>query len=355
MKSYFTLLILLLTYTAGFSQVKSFRTNLYIVPDGGGSPVLMDGTLSFFDNAYSNDVDNNDARKMFNPGENWGIEKQPYVLVVERRQDVNAADTVHFKLWNTRTITYRIEMIPKNFPTSGLSAKLIDKFLKTEIPVSLTATGIADFQVTTDGNSARSDRFQLVFYTDVAAGMLPLHFVRATANYQENSVTIQWQTANEQQVRNYVIEKSTDGTRFTGTNLSIDALNKPTVSYSLSDNHPYFGTNFYRIKSIDLDGKLSYSSVMKVDAANVETVLRIIPNPATASNIRLRFSGQQAGDYIIRVVNSNGNIVHAQNENLTTTETEVKLSVNKTLPTGIYHVNISGPEGYRRMLNLMIR
>lgn len=355
MKSYFTLLILLLTYTTGFSQVKSFRTNLYIVPDGGGSPVLMDGTLSFFDNSYSNAVDNKDARKMFNPGENWGINQQPYVLIVERRQDVNGDDTVHFKIWNTRIITYRIEMIPKNFSVIGLSAKIVDQYLKTETHVSLTDSSHIDFRVTADANSARTDRFLLVFGTDAAAGMLPLHFVKTNTSYENDAVILQWQTASEQNLDEYVIEKSSDGTQFTNTALSVGAMNTSAANYQLTDNHPYAGANYYRIKAVDKDGRISYSDVMKVLATNVKAVINLFPNPANTSNIRLRFSGQQAGDYTINIVNSFGIVMHSQNEKLTTAGTEIKLSVNKSLPTGIYHVDVIGPEGYRSVLNLMIR
>ncbi len=355
MKSYCTLLILLFTCFTGFSQVKTFRTNLYIIPNGGGSPVLMDGTLSFFDNAYSNAVDNKDARKMFNPGENWGINQSPYVLIVERRQDVNGDDTVHFKFWNTRIITYRIEMIPKNFSANGLSAYLVDQYLDKKTPVSLSDSGHVDFQVTADANSARADRFLLVFETDVAAGMLPLHFVKTEASYLNDAVTLQWQTANEQNVDEYVVEKSSDGTHFTNTSLSATSINKSTANYLLTDNHPFAGTNYYRLKAIDKDGKFSFSNVMKVAATNVKSVVKVFPNPATSSNITVQFSGQQAGAYTIRVVNNNGFMVHTQNEQLGVAGTELKLSTNKTLPAGIYRMEISGPDGYRSLLNLMIR
>lgn len=343
------------TFFAGFSQVKSFRTNLYIVPDGGASPVLMDGTLSFFDNAYSNAVDNKDARKMFNPGENWGINQQPYVLIVERRQDVNANDTVQFKIWNTRIITYRIEMIPKNFNTNGLSAVLVDQYLEKETPVSLTDSGHVDFQVTSDGNSARNDRFLLVFKSDVEAGLLPLNFVSASANMNGGGVNIEWSTANEHNTRNFVVEKSGDGTHFNGTSFVVPAKNAPSSAYRLKDNHPYAGANYYRIKSTDNDGRMSYSPIMKVMATNVKIQVGLYPNPAASDNIRVRFDGQLGGQYTINVVNSFGNVMHSQIEKLTTAGTEIKLTVNKTLPAGIYHVDVSGPEGYRRVLNLMIR
>lgn len=355
MRTYFTLLFLLFTCFIGFGQIKSFRTNLYIVPDGGGSPVLMDGTLTFFDNSYSNSVDNRDARKMFNPGENWGMVRDPYVLIVERRQDIESEDTIFFKMWNTRIITYRIEMIPKYFNANNLSATLIDKYLGSETPVSLTENGYVDFKVTADKNSARNDRFMLVFDNGIAEGLLPLNFTSSEAVFQKNAVSVKWQTANEQSVWSYVIEKSADGKSFSTTAISTPAKNISPATYTVNDNRPFAGASYYRIKAIDIDGRKSFSNVMKVKATNVNAVVSTLPNPASASNIRLRFSGQQAGVYKIRLVNSQGNLVFTQKEQLSTAESEIKLSVSKILTPGIYRIGISGPGGYRNVLSILIK
>lgn len=355
MKSCFTILLLSCTFLTGISQVKSFRTNLYIVPPEGGSPVLMDGTLTFFDNSYSNAVDSKDARKMYNPGENWGMDRNPYVLIVERRQDIGTGDTIFFKVWNTRIITYRIELIPKYFPQNGLNASLIDKYLGTETPVSLNESGYVDFKVTADPDSKRSDRFMLVFNSGIAEGLLPLSFVSSKANYQDNLVALQWETANEHHVSAYAVEKSIDGTQFNPTALSAVAKNLPAASYTVIDNEPYAGANYYRIKSTDRDGRTSYSSVMKVIATNIQAHIQLFPNPAAASNIRIRFNGQQGGLYQLKILNINGRIMHAQSAKLTTASTELRLTANKPLAPGIYKIDITGPGGYHSVLNLLIQ
>lgn len=354
MKTYFTLILLSFTFLTVTSQVKSFRTNLYIVPDGGDAPVLMDGTLTMFDNNYSNAVDNKDARKMFNPGENWGMQRDPYVLIVERRQDISIADTIFFKVWNTRIITYRLEMIPKNFPSNRLSASLIDKYLGTETPVSLTENGYADFKVTADAGSKRSDRFMLVFNGGAAEGMLPLNFISSNASVHNKSVDLQWETANEHNVSEYVIEKSADGTQFTKTSLAAGAKNTPAASYSITDYQPYAGANYYRISAVDKDGRTTVSNVMKVSTTNIEAQMTLFPNPTNANNIRLKINGQAAGTYQVRLVNINGVNAHTQSFTLTTAATELRLAANKTFAPGIYRIEISGPDGYRNVLNLLI-
>lgn len=315
----------------------------------------MDGTLSFFDNQYSNDVDRMDARKMFNPGENWGMVRNDLVLVVERRQDVVKKDTIFFKFWNTRVITYRAEFIGQNFAESSVSALLVDKYLNTMTPVSLTQKSHVDFQITNDPNSSRSDRFMLVFNAAPDAGALPINFVKSDAVYSNKVVSIHWETANEDNVKEYTVEKSSDGTRFENTSMTIAAKNVAAGSYNATDENPMAGANYYRIKATDIDGRMAFSSVMKVQATSVETNIAVFPNPASASNIHLRFRGQKQGTYKIHILNIAGNVIHTQQEILTNAGTDVRVVPNRNLPQGIYKIEVNGPDGYHNALNLLIR
>ncbi len=58
---------------------------------------------------------------------------------------------------------------------------------------------------------------------------------------------------NENNIKNYVVEKSLDLTNFTILD-SVDAKNKPSGNYLVADLYPNDGFNYYRIRSNDING-----------------------------------------------------------------------------------------------------
>ena len=68
------------------------------------------------------------------------------------------------------------------------------------------------------------------------------------------------------------------------------------MQYSFQDNKPLIGTNYYRLKQIDIDGNYKYSNVstVKFDAPTTFFIQSVFPNPAVGfSDINLlsKFSG----------------------------------------------------------------
>lgn len=350
MKTYFTLLCLCLTLS-GFSQVKQFRSNLYIV-DPKGSPVLMDGTLSFYDNQYSNEVNQQDARKMFNPGENWGMLRHTQTLIVERRQDISGPDTVFFKMWNMRIITYRLEFSAKYFEGSEVTGRLYDKYLDKYTDINLEGTTHVDFSVTSDANSKRSDRFTLYFDKEKPK---PMAFTDAAASLQGNNILLQWATINEKKIRSYTVENSTNGYRFTETPLVSDAVNTPVAGYRQIVANPSSRMNYYRIRANHEDGSVTFSEVLSIEVPTKQSIISMFPNPAPSSNIRLRLTQVPVGKYSINIYNSFGRVVHSQKETMNSQSGNIILNNRQSIPDGLYRVEIIGPDGYRSTESILIR
>lgn len=228
------------------------RSNLYIVaPDG--STVLMDGSLTQYYSGYSNNIDVMDARKMSNFSENWGMLRNDRVYVIERRHTIESSDSIFFKMWNMRIITYQIELIASDLEKDGRQAVLEDKYLNTSTPVDLSGNTYANFSVTTDPASKASDRFRIIFSNEVAAGLLPLDFTSVSAFEKNNSVDIKWGTANEKNVKQLDVERSLNGKDFSKLN-SVASQNNSVNNYHWVDASPMEGNNYYRIVSRDQVG-----------------------------------------------------------------------------------------------------
>ena len=362
MKSTFTLILFgLLCHFSAISNPNFFspssldfaqlRSNLYIVaPDG--STVLMDGTLTQYDSSYSNDMDGMDARKMSNFSENWGMIRGATTYVIERRHSIVNTDSIFFRMWNMRIITYQIEFITANLDKPERQAILEDNYLHTATPVDLNGTTHINFSVTGDSASKASNRFRVVFTNTTATGLLPLTFISTKAFQQNNSVSIDWKTAHEMNVQQYDVERSVDGVHFEKAS-DTKANNLSFNNYRWKDLNPATGNNYYRVRSIELDGKSQYSDVMKVYVSKGNVGINLYPNPATGSNLNLQLMNQRAGIYEVRLLNLLGQTFMSKFIHHNGGSSIENLKPGQNIPTGIYQLEIKTPTGEKKVISVV--
>jgi hypothetical protein len=133
-----------------------------------------------------------------------------------------------------------------------------------------------------------------------AFGVLPVNLKNFTATKKLTTNELNWITVCEINCAGFDIERSLDGNRFSKIGnvitKSIGGNCSTTLQYSFQDNKPLIGTNYYRLKQIDIDGSYKYSNVatVKFDAATTFFIQSVFPNPAVGfSDIKLlsKFSG----------------------------------------------------------------
>ena len=149
------------------------------------------------------------------------------------------------------------------------------------------ATGIAGTPVSlvtgNDGNLYFISRADNAVYKIIYTGILPLELLRFTADLNiSHHVDLSWETTHEINTAYFVVEKSAGDNQF----LSIDtvqAVNNPTIThtYHATDTSVCEANCFYRLKMVDLDGKFSYSSIVRIRINNLKTPM-VYPNPAGA-------------------------------------------------------------------------
>ena len=94
-----------------------------------------------------------------------------------------------------------------------------------------------------------------------------------------------WQTSNEENLKNYVVEKSTDARTFSQLTVVNANDNTGINNYTATDMNPANGVNYYRLKQIDEDWNFTYSDIRSVNFGDNFKVF-ISPNPAT-NNIKI--------------------------------------------------------------------
>ncbi len=148
---------------------------------------ITDANVVVFDNTYTAKVGDEDAVKMTNPMENFGVEQQGKTLAIEGRSNIEENDVIQFKTWNLKQQEYKLEFIPQNMNVAGLTAVLEDKYLKTSIPVNLNATNTVTFTVDANAASSAADRFRIVF-SKVKAAVVSEEAYAIAPNPVENGI-----------------------------------------------------------------------------------------------------------------------------------------------------------------------
>lgn len=98
---------------------------------------------------------------------------------------------------------------------------------------------------------------------------LPVELISFTGTKQSNDVLLKWITASEKNSDYYIVERSTDGSTFSSIGRVAAAGNSnTTLNYSLIDHQPNLGENYYRLKQVDKDGTVTYSSIILINFDN---------------------------------------------------------------------------------------
>jgi hypothetical protein len=110
--------------------------------------------------------------------------------------------------------------------------------------------------------------------------ILPLNMLNFSALKNSTGVLLKWKTTDEINVSYHEPQRSEDGSIFSKIG-SLPARNRAGVeAYELSDTRPLTGTTYYRLRSVDNDGRSTLSKVIVVSAdENLAAEITIV-NPA---------------------------------------------------------------------------
>ncbi|MEO8854182.1 MAG: T9SS type A sorting domain-containing protein, partial [Ginsengibacter sp.] len=111
---------------------------------------------------------------------------------------------------------------------------------------------------------------------------LPLNYLSFTAKWQQanNSVLLNWSTANEVNVQSFIVERSQDALSWQSIGkLNSDLSLSLQHQYKWTDPQPLTGNSYYRIKELDKDGMSTFSNTQMVRIGKQTAIFQILPNP----------------------------------------------------------------------------
>jgi trimeric autotransporter adhesin len=174
-------------------------------------------------------------------------------------------------------------------------------------------------------------------------GVLPIALADFTAKEMGDNIGLYWTTAQEINTNYFEIEHSIDGVTFKTIQTVSSKYHNSNVKtdYSIVDNAPSNDMNYYRIKEISYDGKVSYSIIFSINKSNSNFKLTVSPNPV-AELLSFNFYSKNEEEAFGKIYTSEGREIKGFKIRLTKGKNKIDTDVT-TLAKGIYFLVLTKP------------
>lgn len=173
-----------------------------------------------------------------------------------------------------------------------------------------------------------------IWYTRVDNSALPVTLVSFDVQKVNSTAKLTWTTEQELNSKHFVIERSPNGSSWSSfATLNAAGYSSIRKNYTLFDNAPMNGVNFYRLKMVDNDGSYEYSKIRQA-IFNTNYTAEVAPNPAKdVINLFVTKTGNLPAK--IELVNVEGKVMYK------TTSNQTHIPINtQGMAKGLYFVKV---------------
>ncbi len=177
--------------------------------------------------------------------------------------------------------------------------------------------------------------------TNYSALLLPVEFMIFEAELiEEQDALLTWKTEDQNKNVRFEVERALSNKNNGLVYEKIATVNgNNTKEYTHTEPNLVSGVHYFRIKTIDIDGTISYSSIKALVVEPKEQVVVIYPNPSQGK-VWIDITGKVGSEKMdIEVFNSIGQKVHHRSVD---NDSRIKMDLSH-LPSGSYVVKVSSP------------
>jgi hypothetical protein len=235
---------------------------------------------------------------------------------------------------------------------AGPSAGTITDANAATTSVTGLVKGIYQFELTvTDSQGAIGKAHTQI---TVGASALPVNILNFYGEANGRNNILNWNTATEQNNTGFEVQHSTNTNNFTKISFQVtkalDGNCSTHLSYNFIDKNCNNGTNYYRLKQIDKDGKYSYSNVVELKNIFplVPELVTLYPNPA-ASVLNIKFAPSDKNKVFLSIVDINGKTIINNAADTGFGESIIQINI-ANLPSGSYFLKCISNGGNERTI-----
>jgi hypothetical protein len=178
-----------------------------------------------------------------------------------------------------------------------------------------------------------------IYYSDALPIVLRNFDIKKVSS---TSSLISWVTEQEVNVKEYEVQRSANGVDFStlGKIIPSSPNSNKEQKYSIQDNSPLSGKNYYRLKQTDLDGKFQIFDVKSISFDSKDEYFKVIQ---TASNRIKISSSNKKGSFSVQLRDTQGRLLQQQTIIIEGTINDTYLNLNPNVK-GIVFVSIIGSQ-----------
>lgn len=174
-----------------------------------------------------------------------------------------------------------------------------------------------------------------------AQAALPVSFLQFNTIVKNNTDIITWTTANETDVAYFEIQRSADGTVFSKIGSVTAANSAGTHQYQYTDDQPLKEWNYYKILTVDKDGKKQASPVMKV-LTNPGRLAILKAFARSSSQLIIELQNKDPQNAQLQIFNHMGMLVSTAAKKIEAGSSTFYLNTSM-LSSGVYHIRVITP------------
>ncbi len=172
-----------------------------------------------------------------------------------------------------------------------------------------------------------------------AAGFLPVDLIAFEGEQVDQSNTLYWSTASEENTDYFSVQRSTDGIDFKeiGTVRAL-GFTSEIQTYNFEDRAPE-ALSYYRLEIIDFDGLVTYSNVIVLQRNSDLVEVEVYPNPVI-DDVNVKVNLEKDGPVEIKIFDAAGKVIQYDIYDLNQGLNKVIFDM-KGLKHQLYIINIS--------------
>ncbi len=161
---------------------------------------------------------------------------------------------------------------------------------------------------------------------------------------QPNKALLEWVTNEEVNNKHFILERSEDAINFDArATIDGNGTTNQVNKYQYTDElNITVKTVYYRLKSVDMDGKFSYSAIVPVRLGNSVSIdkVSVYPNPFV-NNVKLFVNSKEAGIANFRIFSLDGKTVSVSKIKMEAGDNIIVLEAMNKLQSGTYMIEVS--------------
>ncbi len=171
--------------------------------------------------------------------------------------------------------------------------------------------------------------------------VIPLNLLDFSVKKVNNEALLTWKTVNEQNISHFDVERSMDGKTFNSVGIVKPNNSLTENTYNLTDRTPLSIIQYFRLKMVDLDGKITYSKILSL-SSDEKTKNKLTIYPSIASDV-LTVETTLNNAATLKVVDILGRVLFQKQIEASNSILTNSITIN-TLPIGVYSLIVENKE-----------